>query len=840
MHLPVDEIRDAFLEALGEHSRHILTAPTGSGKSTRLPLWLAEHTGKAVLVVEPRRVACRSLAGFLAEQRGEKVGASVGYRVRFDDRSSPETRVLFATTGIALRMLRERDGERERFGAVLIDEFHERGWEVDVLCAALLRAQAQGRFEGQVVLTSATVDAREIAAGIDARVHQASGRTYPVEICYAEDVPAPTGEGLAARVRDALVRRLGAEGDDGGDVLVFLPGKREIQAAEDALQGLAREHELELVPVHGGLPVEQLQRAFKASAPRRRVFLATNVAETSVTLPGVTLVLDGGLARMRVHRGGRSALALVPVAEASMDQRAGRAGRVRAGRCVRLWSARYQAREHAAPEIERIELDDVLLAAASVGLEGPELLGAPWISPPPEFAVETARARLRRAGALTAEGRLTELGHQLAAMPVSGAEGRLLIDPPEALAATLCDLVAILQRGRDLLLPEHLLGARRQEVREQRRELFEGVGDEVSLQLVTLRRGDNRRHGLHAAAVQETRQVARSLRERLGVKRLEPVGDPDLASSQELVRYALTRIEESAFVVRKRALKRRIKGRGARGKAEPWGNGEIELVVWPFESPGLGQGQESPPDPVAGVILDTFWIGDDGTGVRGSGKMVLPCTYQDLVDAGVGQRQVGEVRAGERGGAPFVRAQVQRELAGVVLSSREEALQGEELWEAAAAAILEGRMMKPAGEMVLDDLHIWGVLADWPEIDRSWEGRQGPAPPQDYLRERLRQLGVEREGDLLLVEPGDLRPELEDELQIHRFDLEPLREEFPRVWEYLGFRYHCRVSALAQRVTMTPMDKKSARAADPKASVLPRFRGFRVRYKNASRVLDLR
>src|SRR5690554_700815 len=614
MKLPVDAIRPQFMEALREHPRHILTAPTGSGKSTRLPLWLAEYTGKPVLVVEPRRVACRSLAGFLAEQRGEKVGESIGYRVRFDDRSGPDTQVIFATTGIALRMLAARGGERARFGAVLIDEFHERGWEVDVLSAALLKAQGAGEYEGYVVLTSATVDAEAIAGRIDARVHHASGRTYPVTIGYANDVAAPTGDNLAGRVRDALAKELSGPDDDGGDVLVFLPGKREIQGTEDALGGLARSHDLELLQVHGSLPVDEIQKAFRPSAPKRRVFLATNVAETSVTLPGVTLVLDSGLARMRVHRGGRSALALVAVAGASMDQRAGRVGRVREGRCVRLWGERFSPQPHAAPEIERIELDDVLLAAAAVGLEGPDLLEAPWISEPPAFAIEEARARLRRAAALDDQGRLTRLGWQLAGMPVSGDEGRLLIDPPQKLAATLCDLVAILQRGQDLLLPEQLLGGRREDVREQRRDLFQNVHDEVSLQLVALRHGDARRHGLRASALREVRQIATSLRALLDVKPLSPRGDQNLASPEELVRYALVRIPESAFVVRSRALKKRIDGRAQRGRSEPWGNGEIELLVWPFASPALKEGEKAPNDPVAGLILDTFWIGDDGTG----------------------------------------------------------------------------------------------------------------------------------------------------------------------------------------------------------------------------------
>lgn len=816
-----------------------MIAPTGSGKSTTLPGWMAEECSKPVLVVEPRRVACRSLASYLSELAGEEVGRTYGYRVRFDESFSKDTKVLFVTTGVALQILAGK--EWRDFGAILVDEFHERSWEVDLIAAALLERRRKKLFKGPIVFTSATLETEELSERIGARVIESQGRTFPVAISYQEDQVLPSQEGLDGRVERAL--RSALRNDDQGEVLVFLPGKGEISSLESTLQGLAREKNLELIPVHGSLPPEYLLRAFgKPKEGTQRVFLATNVAETSLTLPGVTLVIDSGLARMRIHRSGRSALALVPISRASMDQRSGRAGRVQAGRCIRLFSSRFRPQEENKPEIERIELDDLILQAGLSGLDGPLFDRALWLSRPPEFAVKEARERLQRMEALDQKFRLTEKGRVMASLPVGGDEARILLEPPHELASTAADVVALLQGRGDLLLPLSLLGGRQESVKEARSELFAGVDNEVFLQIRALRSGEAHSHGLHKSALEETRKIGARLRKILGVTPLRPDKDQSgLPERKDLVAFLLERIPEAAFVVRKRALTRRIEGRAPRGKSEPWANGEIELSIWPFRSPGLAAtGREKNSDPVAGIVLDHFWLGDGGAGVRGTGRLVLPCTYGELRDAELGVEEVSLVRAGYERGHPFVRAQVHRTLAGVVLESGELGLRGRSLCREAGRAILDGALLKGSAEILREDLHVWDLMARWPDLDRNWEGREGPGESVDYMEERLWNLGIRRAEDLLLVEVDDLRPDLPALLGAYRFDIDSMKEEFPSIWEHLGSRYFCEVRPLAREVILTPCDKKTSRREDPKDRFLPRFRGFKVTYLNASRRIVIR
>src|SRR5690606_18810652 len=273
---------------------------------------------------------------------------------------------------------------------------------------------------------------------------------------------------LSDRVAEAVDATL-REGPP-GDVLVFLPGKGEIERCARALVG----RPVTVCPVHGGLPPEALMRAFEG-AGGRRVFLATNVAETSLTLPGVTTVIDSGLVRRRQHQAGRSVLALVPISRASMDQRAGRAGRVAPGRCVRLWGERFAAEPTTPPEIVRVELDDLVLRAAGCGVPARELATAPWVDPPPAFALQAALQRLRSTGALDDEGGLTAVGRARARLPVSAFSARVLADPPPELVDTVADVVALVELGRDLLLP----GGTDERTSEARRERFGAAVDEL-------------------------------------------------------------------------------------------------------------------------------------------------------------------------------------------------------------------------------------------------------------------------------------------------------------------------------------------------------------------------
>ncbi|TNF24256.1 MAG: ATP-dependent RNA helicase, partial [Deltaproteobacteria bacterium] len=370
--LPIDALRQAFDAAL-RAGPVVVTAPTGSGKSTRVPSWCPGP----VLVVEPRRVACRSLARRVAELEGTSVGAEVGYHVRDDRRASDATRILFATPGVVLRWL--AGGAALPFATVILDELHERSLDVDLLLALLL-----SRRPAQLVAMSATLDAERVAAHLGGTLLRGDGRLFPVAVSYlGEPAALPTSEGLADRVADAVAR---AE-QDPGDVLVFLPGKAEIARVADRLE---RRCPHEVLQLHGALPAEVQDRAF-SPGPRRRVILATNVAETSLTLPRIGVVIDAGLVRRTRYHHGRGVLTLTAIAGDSADQRTGRAGRLGPGVCYRLWGRAGRLEPVTPPEIARESLVPLVLGAAACGADVDALA---FLDPPAGHAVAQARGEL--------------------------------------------------------------------------------------------------------------------------------------------------------------------------------------------------------------------------------------------------------------------------------------------------------------------------------------------------------------------------------------------------------------------------------------------------------------
>ncbi len=402
--LPIDALEVPVLDAI-ERGNVVVSAPTASGKSTQVPRWLARR-GR-VLVVEPRRVACRALATRVAELEGARLGGRVGYAVRDDRRCGADTDVLFATPGVALRMV--RDG-LEGVATLVLDEFHERGLDTDLILALALRSGVR------VLLTSATLDGERLAEHVGGPHLRGEGRQHPVDVEHLPgDALLPTPDGLEGRIRRALDRL-----DADGHVLVFLPGVAEIRAAAAALSSRPEE----LIPLHGGLGLTEQSRALSRGTDRR-IYLATNVAETSLTLPGVVAVVDSGLVRRTRYHGGRAYLALGPIALDSAEQRAGRAGRLGPGRCVRLWSPLARLEDRTPPAVHRESLVPLVLAAAACGAPDLDL---PWYDPPRQHAVDAARADLRALGALDAAGRLTERGEHLFALPTDPWLGRLLAE----------------------------------------------------------------------------------------------------------------------------------------------------------------------------------------------------------------------------------------------------------------------------------------------------------------------------------------------------------------------------------------------------------------------------
>jgi ATP-dependent helicase HrpB len=423
--LPIDPVLPAVVTALQGGSAVVLRAPAGAGKTTRVPPALLDAglagNGRVVLL-EPRRLAARAAARRIADERGGAVGDEIGYQVRFDRRSGPGTRIVAVTPGILLRQLLD-DPFLETVGIVVFDEFHERGLENDLALGLVRLVQQTVRPDLRVVVMSATIATEPIAAYLGGcPVVSGEGRLYPVEIVYQprpESLPWPAA---TARVVEALLGRTP------GDVLVFLPGLGEIRQTARQLEWLAAERDLAVLPLHGDLPAEE-QDAALLPQRRRKVVLATNVAETSVTVEGVTGVVDTGLARTLLFDSGvgLDRLRITPISRASADQRAGRAGRTAPGVCVRLWSetAHRGRPEQTEPEIRRVDLCGAVLQLLAFGETDPEHF--PWPEPPRPAAVTRARDLLRRLGAADDTG-VTAAGRTLARLPVHPRLGRLLVE----------------------------------------------------------------------------------------------------------------------------------------------------------------------------------------------------------------------------------------------------------------------------------------------------------------------------------------------------------------------------------------------------------------------------
>ncbi len=383
--LPIDPILPEVIAALHRQPCLVVRAPTGAGKTTRVPPALLDAgvaVGRRVLLLEPRRVAARAAARRMAMERGGRLGDEVGYQVRFDRQYGPQTRLLVVTPGVLLRLLQD-DPFLESTGAVVFDEFHERGLESDLALGMVRLIQQTVRPELRIVVMSATlaVDAISVYLG-GCPVVAGEGRQYPVEIRHE---PRPEHRPWPAAAAQAAERLLD---QTDGDLLVFLPGMQEIRQAARHLEAVAAERDVAVLPLHGDLPAEQ-QDAALAPQGRRKIVLATNVAETSVTVEGVAGVVDTGLARTLTFDPGvgLDRLRLTPISRASADQRAGRAGRTRPGVCVRLWSAASQRGrpEQTEPEIRRVDLAGAVLQLLCMGEAN--VARFPWLEPPPEATV---------------------------------------------------------------------------------------------------------------------------------------------------------------------------------------------------------------------------------------------------------------------------------------------------------------------------------------------------------------------------------------------------------------------------------------------------------------------
>ncbi len=834
-HLPIDSLRPAFLEALDE-GPVVVSAPTGSGKSTRVPAWCPGR----VLVVEPRRVACRSLAQRVAELEGVELGTEVGYHVRNERRAGADTRLLFATPGIVLRIFDQLDA----WDTVVLDEFHERGLETDLLLALLAR-----RRPARLVVMSATLAGDRVAEHLGGRHLRGEGRTFPVEVRHLapDETMLPDLRGLESRVSKAVSHVLSAGEDLPGNVLVFLPGKGEIASCAAALRG----QPAEVLELHGGLSLSEQSRAFAAGG-RRKVILATNVAETSVTLPGVGVVVDSGLVRQTRWYRDRGFLTLVPIAADSAEQRTGRAGRTAPGVSFRLWGEAAQLAPRTPPEVHRESLTPLVLSAAAVGEQVDAL---PFLDPPKEDALAAARDELTALGALSVrrmdDGNdlLTERGRQLFGLPLDPALGRLLIeaasldtrrnDDPDRVSTVLedvVDLVSALSVDRPLPKAPREILDRHANPRAADPAEDPGHCDAVAT-LVTLRAAArDGKAGSARSAMAEALGTARRLRAAFDL----PAGRSDLPDPERPVnRRALASVVLAADPRTAHVARRR-------GRHTAWAAGGPELslakesAAHPLEERGAIE---------ALAVLGTHAVGAGFRKMRLLATCAMPLPLSWLVEDGVGEERLGRPQL-EDG---RVVARLERVWAGRVLDTRQETPEGEMARAALVELFLAGRVFPDARDEAaarLEGARLALALAvrgteprarGWDETLRELfadASEDGPIPDpipdlNAWTRRRVTELGFERGDDLALLSPEDLLPP-----ELPRAVRQVLDRDYPRRLELPDATYEMDYEPARRSVTL--VKTSGTRKDPPPLSFLPKLGGFRVRVRHGQMLRTIR
>lgn len=777
--LPIASIKSAFLESLAR-GPVVVSSPTGSGKSTEVPRWCEGR----VLVIEPRRVACRSLAARVSDLEGTRIGEHVGYVVRDESRISEDTRIVYATPGIALRDTKLV----ESASTVILDEFHERSLETDLLLALLLRRRVSAVVRHGLVVMSATIEGERVAEHVGGAYLVAEGRTFPVDVRYTEAGGAsPDSSDIGARVLKALERAK----SDTGDVLVFLPGKAEIDTCRRMLEGNAGAYSI--VTMHGGLTLDEQRIAF-TTTPRRKMILATNVAETSITIPGVGVVIDAGLVRQTRYYDGRGSLALVPIAEDAAAQRAGRAGRMGPGVCYRLWGPAAGLAKTTLPEIHRESLVPLLMSAAAWG-ETPESL--PLLDPAKPYALDAARADLRAWGALANDGTLSEGGRGLFALPIDPPLARVLVEARRTNCLNdAIDLVSALAVGRPIFAP----GPPPDDPHENLRL---GGCDATAL-VSALRIGRPEVHRVSGMALDEARRLRVRLRRALELppQELEKgAGDPPF-DRDLLLRTAIAADPRVVHVAR------------PRGREVAFSNGGTELEL------ARESAVKNVRDVQALVVFDTRAFGA-GKAMRLLVTYASPIPIAWLAKVDIGTDRLSAVRL-ESG---RVMATVERVYAQRVIATREEVPKGEVARAAIAELFIRGSLFRGADAVAItrDRLAMKSLAAKLALRGHPAGIASKEVVPtlEEWVAGRLRELGVESGEDLALLSAKDL---IASDIPFESRG--PLEKEFPRTVNVGDAKYEADYDIDIGQVTLRMV--KGNRQEPPPLAYLPKFPGLRI------------
>ncbi|XNS99152.1 helicase-related protein [Vibrio cyclitrophicus] len=791
--LPIDSYQNAFHDQIG-NSHLVVEAETGSGKSTRLPVWASQH-GR-VLVVEPRRIACTSLAKYLAQQSGEKLGSKVGYAIKLESEYSEQTDVVFVTPGIALRWLSE-DGLAS-FDVIVVDEFHERRWDIDLL-VAILKQKASHRL----VITSATIEGERLAHYLNANRISCEGRTYQVAIENRanESRVLPDIRHLEQRIAEEVNHQLIASR---GDILVFLPGKKEIVHCE---QTLAKSPDIQVVKLHAS--VSDKERGLALSGRNidtkndgdslRKVILATNVAETSLTIPDIGVVIDSGLERRTVQRNGRTTLMLKSISRASAKQRAGRAGRVMDGVCVRLYG------EHAAlelvtpPELQREELTEPMLAAACCGAP---LESLSFLDPIPEKSLNSATQTLLTMEAINTDHQITEHGKKLYPLPIDALYADIVTRiKNKALKEAMVDLTAALSvPARLYQLPnnaDHL-----EALAQQEKE-----GCDLSLLIQIVRGRDYPHLEIDKQALNEAQGLATQMREVFELPQLE------VASRFQRIELLKTIVNLHPELVFVRRLKRK----------EAFANGMLEVV--------LGRQNRFPDNAQAMLVLDTHSL--PGRGVKQTlilATTTAPIPLELVVEADLGEWQQSETVVNDEG----VFTEMALVYAGRTITTKLVEAEGPLSLKPIVDLVVSGAQLPGFAEARTQEIKHWQLYVKLgldeqtqftPEIEQlSFEL---------WLIEQLEVLGVTDVSELEMFEHNDIP-----------FDGIPawLYNEFSEKYPFslCLADLQLEVEYLTGRKLIYVHYQSGSRKLSPKRWELPTWSGWRIQYKKASRIIDIK
>lgn len=784
---PISAIEADFHQHI-ESQHLVIEAETGSGKSTHLPVWASDH-GR-VLVIQPRRIACTSLAEFIATQKDEPVGKSVGYAIRFEGQFSENTRIVFATPGVALRWLSE-DG-LAHFDIVMVDEMHLRRWDTDILTAMLLET---GKH--RLIITSATLDANKLTAYVSGMALKAEGRNYPVAVRYiAKDSRfGPDIRGIDRKVQQAVAD---IWDETEGDILVFLPGRKEISQCQSILRGL----DADIIPLHASVSDGDRQRALTATQHNslRRIILATNVAETSLTIPGVTVVIDSGLERRTHQRNGRTVLGLHSISRASAEQRKGRAGRVAPGICLRLYGSAAPLEATTPPDLQREELVEPMLAAACCGYR---LADLPLPDSLPEKTLAAATSSLQKMGAIDGYGHVTEHGKVLYPLPIDTLFAHLIsVIKEPAVKEAMVDLAAALS------LPQRLWSMPSSEHAIDELSKWEPLGCDAVTLIRLVREPVPEFLTVDDDMRKEARLLSNQMREALNLPALKNTSP---LYREPLIQQVMQTAPELVFVRRER-------------RRQALGNGMVECST--------GRDTRFPDSAEAAIVFDQHAV--PGKGVKQNlafATCIAPVTFRQLADSCFGEEQPGQTVTDDNGQCL---TEIHRVFVGRVIATRTEVPKGEMAREVAVDQILSGEIMPGLADTLSTAIHQWNLYLALGQYNPDFCSRSPQAVHfETWLTQQIEDLGIESPEDLQLFEPSDFIFDGIPEWERKDFD-----EAYPHEVKLSDLTLRIEYDPPRKQVTAIHVD--GGRKADPKRWELPRWQGWRVQYRKASRTIDIK